>query len=82
MALLAKERGNFAVVTFPTTTAALAMQKAAARRGLKGRLAPVPRQLSAGCGLAWREPADNQDALRCVIIEEEVEAEAVTVLNL
>lgn len=54
---MARKAKPHVVVTFHTTTSALALQKAAARCGLRGRLAPIPRQLSAGCGLAWREPA-------------------------
>lgn len=48
------------VVSFHTTTDALAMKALGKRWGLAGRLAPIPRQLSAGCGLAWHEPAENQ----------------------
>lgn len=72
----------YAVVTFHTTTAALAMQAAAKRCGLHGRLAPIPRQLSAGCGFAWREPASSEDALRRVIAQEDIEVEALVMLDL
>ena len=72
----------YVVVTFGTTTAAFAMQEAGRASGLQGRLAPVPRQLSAGCGLAWREPAANEGALRGVIADAGVEAQSVTLLDL
>ena len=45
------------VVTFHTTTDAMAMEEAGKETGLKGRLIPVPRAVTAGCGLAWSEPA-------------------------
>ncbi|WP_165056429.1 MULTISPECIES: DUF3343 domain-containing protein [unclassified Adlercreutzia] len=78
------------VATFYTTTAALAMQKAGVRHGLRGRLAPIPRQLSAGCGFAWREPAEGgaevasaaADAVRAVLEAEGIEAEGVVLLDL
>ena len=41
------------VVTFHTTADAMAMEKACKERNTPGRLIPVPRAISAGCGLAW-----------------------------
>ena len=41
------------VVTFHTTAQALGFESFAKSLGLEGRLAPIPRQLSAGCGFAW-----------------------------
>lgn len=72
----------YVVATFHTTTAALLMQSVGAARGLQGRLAPVPRQLSAGCGFAWREPASNEDALRAVVAQEHVEVASIVALDL
>ncbi len=31
----------------------MAMEKACKERGVPGRLIPVPRVISAGCGLSW-----------------------------
>ena len=39
------------VITFPTTTAAMAMEDACGAN--RGRLIPIPREISGGCGLAW-----------------------------
>lgn len=41
------------VITFHTTTEAMAMEKTCKEMGTEGRLIPVPRAISAGCGLAW-----------------------------
>lgn len=41
------------VVTFHTTADAMAMEKACKEHEVNGRLIPVPRAISAGCGLAW-----------------------------
>lgn len=43
------------VVSFHTTTEAMAAEEAGKEAGRNGRLIPVPRQISAGCGLAWCE---------------------------
>ena len=41
------------IVTFNTTTGVMAMEKACKSENIPGRLIPVPRQISAGCGLSW-----------------------------
>ena len=41
------------VITFHTTAAAMAMEKLCHEQGLPGRLIPVPRELTADCGMAW-----------------------------
>lgn len=46
-----KERKS--VITFQNTTSAMAMEKLCKEKGLSGRLIPVPRAITAGCGLAW-----------------------------
>ena len=48
------------VITFPTTAAAMAWEDLCKKKGLPGRMIPVPGQISAGCGLAWKvSPADR-----------------------
>lgn len=41
------------IVTFHTTADAMAMEKCCKEHQVPGRLIPVPREISAGCGLAW-----------------------------
>ncbi len=41
------------VVTFHTTADAMAMEKACKEQNASGRIIPVPRAISAGCGLSW-----------------------------
>ena len=45
--------GTRVVVTFHTTTEAMAWEKACKGAGLPGRLIPMPVQISSECGLAW-----------------------------
>ena len=40
------------IITFHTTAEAIAMEKKSKAQGVAGRLIPVPREISAGCGLA------------------------------
>ena len=50
----AKERRL--IVAFHTTHDAMAFEDFCVARGVPGRLIPLPRQISAGCGLAWSAP--------------------------
>ena len=49
------------VITFNTTTQAMAVEKYCLEKGLPGRIIPVPREITAGCGLSWKAaPADRE----------------------
>lgn len=58
------------VVTFHTTADAMAMEKACREQDVPGRLIPVPRSISAGCGLAWCAPLAEREKL-CAVMEEQ-----------
>lgn len=45
---------NYHLLTFHTTTAAMAMEDYCHEYGIPGRMIPLPQEISAGCGLAWR----------------------------
>lgn len=49
-----REKQLYWVLSFGTTQQALAWEKQCAAKGVPGRLIPLPREISAGCGLAWR----------------------------
>lgn len=44
----------YLVVTFATITDAINCDKEAKKSQVKGRLVPIPRQISADCGMVWR----------------------------
>jgi hypothetical protein len=50
------EKKESRIIAFPSTTMALKMEKCCLEQNRTGRLIPLPRELSAGCGLAWCEP--------------------------
>ena len=76
------EKQTFAVVTFPTTTEAMHMESVAKEKGFCGRLIPVPRVISAGCGLSWRESLESKDALVEMLGAEGIEYESIHELEL
>ena len=51
------------IITFATTTQAMATEKFCAANGLPGRLIPVPREITAGCGLSWKALPEEQELL-------------------
>lgn len=55
--------GTRIVVTFHTTTEAMAWEKACKEAGLPGRLIPMPVQISAECGLVWLIRPEEKDLL-------------------
>ena len=58
-----RERKPTLIVTFASTTAAMALDSYSTAHKLPGRLIPVPREITAGCGLAWKAPPEEQGRL-------------------
>ena len=48
-----REKEEKLIITFHTTSAAIAMEKHCKANGLPGRLIPVPRSITSDCGMAW-----------------------------
>ena len=55
------------VVTFDATAAAMAAEKYCLERAVPGRLIPVPRVITAGCGLAWKAEVDQEEAVTAAL---------------
>ena len=55
------------VVTFDATAAAMAAEKYCLEKGVPGRLIPVPREITAGCGLAWKAEVDQAEAVTAAL---------------
>lgn len=51
------------IVTFHTTAEAIAMESACKADSVPGRLIPVPRQISSGCGLSWSMPVEWKEEI-------------------
>ena len=55
------------IVTFHTTADAMAMEKACKEQNAPGRLIPVPRVISSGCGLAWCAELGDREHIQTVL---------------
>lgn len=70
------------IITFPTTTQAMAAERCCEHHHLPGRLVPIPAVLSAGCGLSWAaDPSDKEGLLRA-FADDGITYETVTVIDL
>ena len=65
------------VITFSTTTEAMAMEKMCKTKGLDGRLIPVPKIITAGCGLAWSSQPENKDELTEHMLNHSIQPEGM-----
>lgn len=51
------------IITFHTTSEAIAVERYCREKELPGRLIPVPRAISASCGMAWCVPLEQKELL-------------------
>ena len=52
------QKRKWLLLTFYTTVGVMAMERACREADLPGRIVPVPRSITADCGMAWRcEPS-------------------------
>ena len=57
-----RQKKPFLVVTFAATADAMAMERYCMEHSLPGRLIPIPREIHAGCGLAWKTQPEEREA--------------------
>lgn len=65
------------VVTFHTTSDAMAMEKACKENNVPGRLIPVPRAISAGCGLSWCSGMEDREEVVSMMKKARIEQEEI-----
>ena len=65
------------VVTFHTTADAMAMEKACKEHNVPGRIIPVPRAISAGCGLAWCAELNEKDQIADIMKQVGIQEEDI-----
>jgi hypothetical protein len=70
-----------AVLTFSSTHAALQAERRLKEKGFCGELVPVPREISASCGLAWLGKKEDVEEARAELDASGVEVEGLKVLS-
>lgn len=71
------EKTEKCIVTFPTTASAMAMEAACQEEHVPGRLIPVPRSISAGCGMCWSAPKADQTAVEELVIRKGLQIDGI-----
>ena len=70
------------IVAFYTTHDAMAFEDYCVERGAPGRLIPLPREISAGCGLAWSTPPGDGARVRELLDEAGITPQHVKELDI
>lgn len=70
------------LVTFSTTAQAMQMERFCMEQGIPGRLIPVPRKITAGCGLSWKTEPSQRESLQAAMRRGALPWEAMYVLEL
>lgn len=70
-----REKKPYLIVTFYTTSAAMAAEQACQQTGLPGRIIPVPREITSDCGLGWRTAPENRAAVQALFEQLQLEVD-------
>lgn len=65
------------IIAFHTTADAMAFESACKQERIDGKLIPVPRTISAGCGLAYSANPDEKERIKLLLIQTGIEEEAL-----
>lgn len=60
------------IITFHTTTQAMLFEQAAKTAGFQGRIIPVPREITAGCGLSWKDNVKVREELEQLLTDQKL----------
>ena len=72
-----RERTEKCVVTFRTTTGAMAMEGLCRENNVPGRRIPAPRSITAGCGLCWAAPREAREAVEDLVMKEHLDVDGI-----
>lgn len=77
-----RKKNFYLLITFATTTQAMAFESFCIQNNIQGRLIPVPGQVRAGCGLAWRCSPKQMEDLMAVTKQNKIKYESMCELEL
>ena len=76
------EKKDKIVITFTKTSEAMRMDKVNNENNLPGKMIPVPREISAGCGIAYSIDAIYKEQLDEIIKYNNINAESIHILKM
>lgn len=67
---------NAFIVAFGSATAAMQLASIAEEEKIDGRIIPLPRSMSAGCGMAWLSPASEENSILKILTSKKIPFES------
>lgn len=77
-----REKSTKLVITFPNTSAAMALDSVYTSAMGQGKLIPVPGKIAAGCGLAWCDHPSSEEYLRKIMEEKGIPFSSISYLEM
>ena len=68
-----REKKDALIITFASTTQAMAVEKHCHANDLPGLIIPVPRAITAGCGLSWCAPLERRSEIEALVKAESMD---------
>ena len=68
------------VISFNKTIDAMAFEEHCLKNGIAGRLIPLPKEISAGCGLAWKCDVTKANEMKQVLEDLKIKFDKMTKL--
>ena len=68
------------VVTFFTSSAAMATEKLCKEKNIDGQLISAPRELSSDCGISFATSVENKDRLEKALSDKKIEYEKMVII--
>lgn len=69
------------LVSFESTTDALAMEKYCKENNVQGRSIPLPKDISSGCGICWISPLKLKNTIYKIINDNKLNFEEIYELD-
>lgn len=69
------------VIAFDTTTDAMKMESYCKKNQVPGRLIPIPNEISAGCGLAFKTESEDIEEVEKFLREADLAFEIVKLID-
>lgn len=60
-------------ISFHTSAEAMATEKKAKLNNINGKLVPLPRRISANCGMAYETDISSKDLIKRILEENDIE---------
>lgn len=76
-----REKRTRIIVSFHTTADAILMERLCKEGSVPGRLIPVPRTISSGCGLAWCSEPEEETRLREIMEQAGIDGKQLVLLE-